>query len=161
MPIAVGDTLPDMTFKSPTAEGATDVTIAEFCAGRTVVLFAVPGAFTPTCDRNHLPGFLAHREAFAAKGVHAIGVTAVNDVHVMKAWLERSGAMDKIVGLADGSAEFARKLDLVLDATAFGMGLRSKRYAMLVKDRVVSILHVEDMPGKAEASSAEALLAKM
>jgi glutaredoxin/glutathione-dependent peroxiredoxin len=161
MTIAVGDRIPAATFKTPTADGPQDITTGSIFTGRTVVLFAVPGAFTPTCHNNHLPGFLAHAADFKAKGVDTIAVTGVNDVHVMKAWAAATGSGDAILHLADGSATFAKAIGLELDATAFGMGMRSKRYAMLVKDGVVTILHVEDMPGKAEASSAEALLAAM
>jgi glutaredoxin/glutathione-dependent peroxiredoxin len=161
MAIAPGNSLPAFTFKMPSADGPKDITVDEVFKGKTVAFFAVPGAFTPTCHLNHLPGFLANLEAFKAKGVDTVAVTAVNDVHVMKAWAEATGAKDKILHLADGSAQFAKAIGLELDAGGFGMGMRSKRYAMLVKDGVVAILHVEDMPGKAEASSAEALLAAM
>jgi glutaredoxin/glutathione-dependent peroxiredoxin len=161
MTLSIGDRLPDATFKTPTADGPKDVAIADIVKGKTVVLFAVPGAFTPTCHNNHLPGFLAHLDAFKAKGVDTIAVTAVNDVHVMKAWANATGAMDKILFLADGSAHFAKAAGLDLDASAFGMGMRSKRYAALVVDGVVKVLNVEDMPGKAESSSAETLLGQM
>jgi glutaredoxin/glutathione-dependent peroxiredoxin len=161
MTIAIGDRLPAFTFKMPSADGPKDITTDEVFAGKTVAFFAVPGAFTPTCHLNHLPSFLNNAAALKAKGVDAIAVTAVNDVHVMKAWGAATGAADTIMHLADGSAGFAKAIGLELDAGAFGMGMRSKRYAMLVKNGVVSILHVEDTPGKAEASSAEALLAAM
>jgi glutaredoxin/glutathione-dependent peroxiredoxin len=161
MAISVGDALPSATFKTPGADGPTDMTSDAIFKGKTVVLFAVPGAFTPTCHKNHLPGFLNHLADFTSKGVDTVAVTAVNDVHVMKAWGENTGAAGKILHLADGSGVFAKAIGLELDGSAFGMGLRSQRYAMLVKDGVVSILHIEDMPGKAEASSAEALLAAM
>jgi glutaredoxin/glutathione-dependent peroxiredoxin len=161
MPISIGAHLPDFTFKTPTADGPKDISSADVFAGKTVVLFAVPGAFTPTCHNNHLPGFMSAIDAFKAKGVDTIAVTAVNDVHVMKAWGTATGAAGSILHLADGSAHFAQAIGLELDAGAFGMGLRSKRYAMLVKDGAVALLHIEDMPGKAEASSAEALLAAM
>ncbi len=161
MAISVGDRLPAATFKTPSADGPKDITSDEIFKAKKVVLFAVPGAFTPTCHKNHLPGFLNHLDDFRKKGVETIAVTAVNDVHVMKAWGENTGAAGKIIHLADGSAVFAKAIGLELDAGPFGMGMRSKRYAMLVEDGLVKILHIEDMPGKAEASSAEALLAAM
>jgi glutaredoxin/glutathione-dependent peroxiredoxin len=161
MTLSIGDRLPEASFKQATADGPKDVVLAELTAGKTIVLFAVPGAFTPTCHNNHLPGFLAHLDAFKAKGVDAVAVTAVNDVHVMKAWANATEAMDKIMFLADGSGNFAKAVGLELDASAFGMGMRSKRYAALVVDGVVKQLNIEDMPGKAESSSAETLLAQM
>jgi glutaredoxin/glutathione-dependent peroxiredoxin len=161
MTLSTGDRIPAATFKTPGPDGPKDIASDEIFKGRKIVLFAVPGAFTPTCHNNHLPSFLANHDALKAKGVDAIAVTAVNDVHVMKAWAAATGAGDKIMFLADGSAHFAKAIGLELDAAAFGMGLRSKRYAMLVEDGVVKQLNIEDMPGKAEASSAEALLAKM
>jgi glutaredoxin/glutathione-dependent peroxiredoxin len=161
MPISPGDKLPAFTFRTPGTDGPKDIATDAVFAGKKAVLFAVPGAFTPTCHMNHLPGFLKNAAAFKAKGVETIAVTAVNDVHVMKAWAEATGSKDAILHLADGSAHFAKAIGLELDAGAFGMGMRSKRYAMLVEDGVVKILHVEDSPGKAEASSAEALLDEM
>lgn len=161
MTIAAGDSLPAFTFRTPSPDGPKDITVDEIFKGKKVVLFAVPGAFTPTCNNNHLPGFLAHMDAFKAKGVDTVAVTGVNDVHVMKAWANATGSMDHILHLADGSAHFATAIGLELDANAFGMGMRSKRYALLAEDGVVKILNIEDAPGKAEASSAEALLAKM
>ncbi|ALK07896.1 peroxiredoxin [Blastochloris viridis] len=158
MAIKVGDRLPDVTFRVPGEDGPAAKTTAELFEGRKVVLFAVPGAFTPTCHKNHLPGYLARAADFKAKGVDAIMVTAVNDPFVMAAWANASGAEGKIAFLADGSAEFARAVGLELDASAFGMGIRSKRYAMVVDDGAVTVLSVEDTPSKAEQSSAETLL---
>jgi len=123
------------------------------------VLFAVPGAFTPTCHRNHLPGFVKNADAIKAKGVDAIVVTAVNDVFVMDAWKNAAKAEGRIDAfLADGSADFARALDLTFDGSGNGLGIRSKRYCMLVDDGVVKSLSIEDTPGKAELSSADNLL---
>lgn len=158
MTIAVGETLPEATFKTMTGEGPADVTVDALTSGRTVVLFGVPGAFTPTCDRNHLPGFIEHLDAFKAKGVAEVAVVAVNDMFVMDAWAKHSGGAGKVTFLADGSAEFVRAAGLELDATGFGMGVRSKRFSMLVEDGVVKALNIEDTPGTAEKSGAAALL---
>lgn len=158
MTIAPGDTLPDATFKIITADGAKDATTADVFAGKTVVLFGVPGAFTPTCSNNHLPGYVENRDAILAKGVDTIAVIAVNDHHVMSAWARFSGAEDKIVFLADGNGEFAKATGLDMDLSAGGLGHRSKRFSMIVKDRVVSKLNIEDAPGKAVASGAAALM---
>ncbi|MDB5601284.1 MAG: hybrid peroxiredoxin hyPrx5 [Xanthobacteraceae bacterium] len=158
MAIKVGDRLPASTFRVITADGPKPLTTDEVFKGKKVVLFAVPGAFTPTCHKNHLPGFLTNADAFKAKGVDAIVVTAVNDQFVMNAWKGASGAEGKIEFLADGNGDFAKALDLTIDASGNGLGLRSKRYAMLVEDGVVKVLNVEDVPSKAEASSADSLL---
>ena len=161
MPIKPGDILPPVSFRVPTADGPKAVTTDEIFKGKKVVLFAVPGAFTPTCHKNHLPGFLAHADAIKAKGIDTIAVTSVNDAHVMKAWAKETGAAGIIEFLADGNADFAKAVDLTLDAAAGGMGLRSLRYAMLVENGVVKVLHIEDSPGKADISSAAALMAKL
>lgn len=158
MAIKVGDRLPDVTFRIPGEDGPVVKTTSELFAGKKVVLFAVPGAFTPTCHKNHLPGYLTRADAFKAKGVDAILVTAVNDPFVMAAWAEATGADGKITFLADGNGDFAKAVGCDLDASPFGLGLRSKRYAMVVDDGVVSVLVVEDVPSKAEMSGAEALL---
>jgi glutaredoxin/glutathione-dependent peroxiredoxin len=123
-----------------------------------VVLFAVPGAFTPTCHKNHMPGFVKNADAIKAKGIDTIAVTAVNDVFVMDAWKKASGAEGKIEFLADGSADFAKAIGLSLDASARGLGIRSQRYCMVVDDGVVKSISVEDTPGKAELSGADNLL---
>jgi glutaredoxin/glutathione-dependent peroxiredoxin len=157
--IKVGDTLPDATFAVMTSSGPGARTTADVFKGRKVALFAIPGAFTPTCHNNHLPGFMVNADRFKAKGVDAIACVAVNDVFVMDAWAKATRAGDTIEFLADGSADFARAIGLELDGSARGMGIRSQRYAMLVDDGVVKILNVEDMPGKAEVSGADALLA--
>jgi peroxiredoxin len=159
MPIQVGDRLPQATFRVMGPDGRpAPKTTDEVFKGRKVVLFAVPGAFTPTCHRNHMPGFVANADAIKAKGVDAILVTAVNDVFVLDAWTRESGCDGKIEYLADGNGEFAKAVDLTVDASGNGLGLRSKRYAMVVEDGVVKALNVEDSPGKAEVSSAENLL---
>ncbi|MBW8618049.1 MAG: redoxin family protein [Hyphomicrobiales bacterium] len=161
MTIAVGQSLPEVTFRIPTKDAASARTTSEIFKGRRVVLFAVPGAFTPTCQNNHLPGYLKFRDQFLAKGIHEIVVVSVNDVHVMKAWAQANDALDKIAFLADGSAEFTKAVGLVLDATAGGLGIRSLRYSMLVEDGVVKILNIEDSPGNADISGAAALITQI
>jgi len=158
MTIAVGERLPEATFKIMTPDGPAQITVEELTKGRKVVLFGVPGAFTPTCDRNHLPGFLARVEEFKAKGVDEVAVVAVNDMFVMEAWSKSSGGAGKITFLADGSAEFTRAAGLDLDATGIGLGVRSKRFSMLVDDGVVKVLNIEDVPSQAEVSGADALI---
>ena len=161
MTISAGDRLPDATFKVMTPHGPADTTTEELTKGRRVVLFGVPGAFTPTCDRNHLPGFLNNIDAIRAKGIDEVAVVAVNDVFVMDAWAKSTGAEGKITFLADGSATFTRAAGLDLDASGFGLGIRSQRYSMLVEDGVVKVLHVEEVPTEAERSGAEALMASL
>jgi len=161
MAIKVGDRLPEAKFRVMTAEGPGWKTTDEVFKGKKVVLFAVPGAFTPTCHRNHMPGFVKNADAIKAKGVDSIAVTAVNDGFVMDAWKKASGAEDKIEFLADGNGDFAKAIDMTLDASANGLGVRSKRYAMLVEDGVVKKLNVEEAPGKADVSGADALLKQL
>jgi peroxiredoxin len=157
--IAIGDKIPAAVLK--TADGVADINIEDFLRGRTIVLFAVPGAFTPTCSLNHLPGFLENRDAFYAKGVEEIAVVAVNDHHVMHAWAKASGGEGKIRFLADGNGNFAKALGLETDLSGGGLGLRSKRFSMLIKDGAVVQLNVEDTPGKAETSGAATLLGQL
>jgi peroxiredoxin len=161
MVIEVGSRLPHATFRTMTPSGPATRATADVFSGKRVVLFAVPGAFTPTCNNSHLPGFLANIDAFKAKGIDTIACTAVNDVFVLDAWGKSTGVGDKIIFLADGTGEFARAIGMEFDGTGSGLGMRSKRYAMLVEDGVVKALNVEDMPGKAEKSSAEVLLAAL
>ncbi len=159
MPIKVGDRLPNATFTVMTADGPKPLSTDDVFKGKKVILFAVPGAFTPTCHKNHLPGFLQNADAIKAKGVNAIAVTGVNDVFVMEAWKKDTGAQGKIdYFLADGSAAFAKALGLTSDLTERGLGVRSQRYAMVVEDGVVKTLNVEDVPGKADVSGADNLM---
>ena len=157
MAIKVGDSIPTATFTVMTAEGPKPKTTYEIFKGKKVVLFAVPGAFTPTCHKNHMPGFVKNADAIRAKGINTIAVTGVNDVFVMDAWKKASGG-DSIEFLADGSANFAKALGLTADLTERGLGVRSQRYAMVVDDGVIKTLNVEDAPGKAELSSADNLM---
>src|SRR5580765_389447 len=157
MAIKVGDRVPNGTFTVMTADGPKPKTADELFNGKKVVLFAVPGAFTPTCSNNHLPGFVKNAAAIKAKGIDTIAVTGVNDVFVMNAWKKSAGA-DSIEFLADGSAAWAKALGLNVDLTERGLGMRSGRYSMVVDDGVVKTLNVEESPGKAEASGADNLL---
>ena len=158
MTIQVGDRLPQSTFRVMTPEGPTARTTDDVFKGRKVVLFAVPGAFTPTCHRNHLPGFLANAAAIKGKGVDAIAVTGVNDIFVMDAWTKAAGVTNEFEVLADGNGDFAKALGLTMDGSGHGLGTRSQRYSMVVEDGVVKALSVEDAPSKADVSGAEALL---
>ncbi|MBX9741047.1 MAG: peroxiredoxin [Beijerinckiaceae bacterium] len=158
--ISVGDTLPNATFTVMTAEGPKPRTTDEIFKGKKVVLFAVPGAFTPTCHKNHLPGFVAKADEIKAKGVDTIAVTGVNDVFVMNAWAEDSGGKGKIDFLADGSANFAKAIGLSVDLTERGMGVRSRRYAMIVEDGVVQSVDVEEAAGVG-VSGADHVLANL
>jgi peroxiredoxin len=159
--IAVGDKIPAATLKEKTADGVNDIDVVEYLKGKTVILFGVPGAFTPTCSLNHLPGFLENRDAFFAKGIDEIAVVSVNDHHVMAAWAKASGGEGKIRFFADGSATFTKELGLEIDLSGGGLGLRSKRYSMLIKDGVVTRLNIEEKTGTAETSGAAALLGQI
>ena len=158
MTIAVGDTLPTANFRVMTADGPAVRSTEDIFKGKKVVLFAVPGAFTPTCHRNHLPGFLENFDAIKAKGIDTIAVTGVNDVFVMNAWAKSTGGEGKIEFLSDGNGDFAKAIGLAMDGTGFGLGTRSQRYSMVVEDGVIAALNIEESAGKAEASGADALL---
>ena len=160
MPIKVGDRLPEAKFRVMTAEGPGWKTTDDIFKGKKVALFAVPGAFTGTCHKMHVPSITQNADAIKAKGVNTIAVTSVNDIFVMDAW-KKASAADKIEFLADGNGEFAKAIDMTLDGSGNGLGLRSKRYSMLVEDGVVKKLNVEEAPGKAETSSADALLKQL
>ncbi|HEX2939945.1 MAG TPA: peroxiredoxin [Rhodopila sp.] len=157
MTIKVGDTIPSMKLMVATPEGPKEISTDEVFKGKKVVLFAVPGAFTPTCSAKHLPGFVEKADALKGKGVDTIACISVNDAFVMGAWGKDQGVGDKIVMLADGAAAFAKAVGLELDLNARGMGWRSQRYAMVVEDGKVTHLGVEQ-PGGFEVSKAEAIL---
>ena len=159
--IETGQKLPDATFMVPTDDGPQERTTQELFAGKKAVLFAVPGAYTPTCHQNHLPGFVANIDALKAKGVDMVACVAVNDIFVMTHWAKDTGAYGKIEMLADGSAMFTKALGLELDLTTRGLGVRSKRYAMIVEDGVVKDLAIEDGPPSVDVSSAETVLSKL
>jgi peroxiredoxin len=158
MAITVGDKLPQATFRVMTPDGPAAKTTEDLFKGRKVVLVAVPGAFTPTCDRNHLPGYIQRADEIKAAGIDAILVTSTNDVFVQKAWSASTGAEGKVEMISDGNGDFAKAIGLSFDGSGFGLGIRSQRYAMVVDDGVVTSLAVEDTPGKADVSGAEALL---
>ena len=157
MPIKVGDRLPEAKFRVMTPEGPAWKTTDDIFKGKKVALFAVPGAFTGTCHKMHVPSIAQNADAIKAKGVNTI---AVNDVFVMDAW-KKASAADKMEFLADGNGEFAKAIDLTFDGSGNGLGTRSKRYAMLVEDGVVKKLNIEEAPGKVEVSGGDALLKQL
>ena len=159
MTISQGDKLPDVKLTKATADGPEPVQSSDFFAGRKVALFAVPGAFTPTCSARHLPGYVEKASDLKAKGVDEIACTSVNDAFVMKAWNAADGSSD-ITMLADGSGDFAKALGLDADFSAYGMGTRSNRYSMIVDDGVVTEVNVEG-PGEFDVSSAEHMLGQL
>ena len=157
MAIQVGDTLPQATFTTPSADGPKPVTTDDVFKGKRVALFAVPGAFTPTCSAKHMPGFVQHAGDLKGKNIDTIACVSVNDVFVMKAWGEDQNVGDDILMLADGSGAFTKAIGLEMDASRFGMGVRSQRYSMIVNDGVVEQLNVEQ-GGEFKVSSADYLL---
>ncbi len=159
--IAPGDRVPEAIFHVMTAEGPSEITSGDVFSGKKVVLFAVPGAYTPTCHMKHLPGFIQHADDFKAKGVDTIACTAVNDPFVLDHWAKATGGEGKVMFLADGNAKFAKAIGADFDGSAVGLGTRSKRYAMLVEDGVVKSVHVEDSPAQVTSSSAETLLSEV
>ena len=161
MAIQPGERLPEVDFFVTTPDGLDTLSTEAVFKGRRVVLVGVPGAFTPTCDRNHLPGFVAEADAVLASGIDAIAVTAVNDAFVLRAWAASADPEGRITFLGDGNGAFARAIGLTLDGSARGFGIRSQRYAMVVADGVVESLAVEDAPGQAEVSGVEAVLARL
>jgi peroxiredoxin len=160
MPIKVGERLPETKFRVMTADGPAWKTTDEIFKGKKVALFAVPGAFTSTCHKMHVPSIAQNLGALKAKGVNTIAVTSVNDVFVMDAW-KKATAADGIEFLADGNGEFAKAIDLSFDASGNGLGTRSRRYSMLVDDGVVKKLNVEEAPGKVDVSGGDALLKQL
>ncbi len=160
MTIQIGDRLPEATFTTMTTEGPRPLTSAEVFSGKKVVLFSVPGAFTPTCSKQHLPGYVKQADELKGKGVDSIVCLAVNDVFVMDAWSKSQGADGKVVMLADGNADFTKKIGLELDASKHGMGTRSQRFSLIAEDGVVKSLNIE-APGKFEVSSCEYTASKL
>jgi peroxiredoxin len=160
MTIKAGDRLPDAKFTVMTADGPAPKTTADIFAGKTVALFAVPGAFTPTCSAKHLPGFVQQAADLKAKGVDAIACVSVNDVFVMNAWGKDQGVGDDVIMLADGNGDFTKAIGLELDGSKFGMGPRSQRYSMIVKDGVVQTLNVET-GGEFRVSAADYMLEQL
>jgi peroxiredoxin len=160
MTVKIGDPIPAATLTTFTAEGPRPVSTEDLFKGKTVALFAVPGAFTPTCSAKHLPGFKAHAAELKAKGVDTIACVSVNDAFVMKAWGEDQGVGDDVLMLADGNGDFAKAMGLELDARGFGMGPRSQRYSLVARNGVVTHLNVEQ-GGEYKVSSAEHMLAQL
>ena len=161
MSIGIGDRLPEATFRVLGSDGIEKLSTSDVFDGKRVVLFAVPGAFTPTCHLKHLPGFLDNADAFKKKGVHTVACVAVNDPFVMDAWAKATGGKGKVLFLSDGNGEFTKAIGFDFDGSGIGLGTRSMRYAMLVDDGVVTVLNVEQSPGVADVSTAEKLLAKV
>jgi len=158
--ISVGDKIPDVKVMTPTAEGPKPAQTGELLGSGKVVLFAVPGAFTPTCSDFHLPGFVLREEELKAKGVDTVACISVNDVFVMDAWGKAQNVGDSVVMVADGSGDFAKAVGLELDLSGAGLGHRSRRYAMIIQDGVVTDIKLEE-GGKLEVSSADAVLAAL
>lgn len=161
MAIAVGDKIPEATLMQLTDKGPAPVKTSELFGGKKVVVFALPGAFTPTCSNQHLPGFIEKAGDIKAKGVDAIACLSVNDAFVMGAWGKQQGAGDNVMMLGDGNGELTKKLGLDFDGSGFGMGTRSQRYSMLVEDGVVKQLNVEPNPGEAKVSGADTILGQL
>jgi peroxiredoxin len=160
MTIKVGDSVPAMTLVKATPDGPAPVTTGELFGGRTVALFSVPGAFTPTCSARHLPGFVDNAAAFQARGVDEIVCVSVNDAFVMAAWAKSANAEGKVTMIADGNGDFSKALGLTFDGSAYGMGLRGQRFSMIVKDGKVAQLNIEP-PGAFGVSSAEHLMGQL
>jgi glutaredoxin/glutathione-dependent peroxiredoxin len=160
MTIKAGDKMPSGTLKRMTKEGPKDISSDELFKGKRVVLFSVPGAFTPTCDAKHLPGYVELADQLRAKGIDTIACMAVNDVFVMNAWGKAQSVGDKVMMLADGNGDYARALGLELDAKGYGMGMRGQRFAIVAKDGVATLVDIEQ-PGQFKVSAAEHVLAQL
>lgn len=161
MTIKVGDKLPPVQFRMMTPDGIQPRTTDDIFKGKTVALFSVPGAYTGTCHKMHLPSITMNADAMKAKGVDTIAVTAVNDAFVMSAWKRDTDLKDQLIYLADGNADFAKAIGLSFDGSGFGLGVRGQRFSMLVKDGVVTKLNIEEKPGTVEISGGDALLAQL
>ena len=159
--IQVGQKIPSLKLRKVTATGVDEVSTEDFFGGRKVVLFSVPGAFTPTCSNTHLPGYVANADKIKQRGVAEIACLSVNDPFVMRAWGEEQGAGDAVTMLADGNAELTRALGIEIDLSVAGLGVRSKRAALLVDDGVVKSIEVEAKPSDVTGSGAEACLVKL
>lgn len=160
MTIKAGDRMPSGVLKIMTKDGPQNLSTDDLFKGKKVVLFSVPGAFTPTCDAKHLPGFVQSADALKAKGVDTIACMAVNDVFVMNAWGKHSNVGDKVLMLADGNGEYAKVLGLELDARGFGMGTRGQRFAIVAEDGVAKAVNIE-APGQFKVSAAEYILGQL
>ena len=161
MALSVGNRLPEATLFVPGESGPEKRSVGDLFSGKKTVLVGMPGAFTPTCHRNHLPGFIENRDAILSKGIDQIVVLTTNDTHVLRAWAEASGARDRVRFVSDGNAEFIGKAGVAVDRSVVGMGMRSKRFAMIVEDLVVTSISVEDQPGQTVVSSAAQILGQL
>ncbi len=161
MTISVGDRLPDVSIKKASPEGSEEIGTTDFFAGRKVVLVGVPGAFTPTCTNDHLPGYIENYDAILGRDVDCVAVMAVNDAHVMGAWARFTGAEDKLVFLSDGNGTFTRALGLDIDLAKAGLGTRCKRFSMIVEDGTVKAVNVEESPGQAVTSGAARIIEQL
>ncbi len=161
MTISIGDKIPAADFHIMTDDGPSKMSTSDLLDGKKVVLIGVPGAFTPTCHANHLPGFVENMDALKAKGIDEVAVTTVNDVHVVGHWAKASAGSGDIHFLADGNGDFAKSIGMDIDLGVAGMGVRSRRYAMLIDDGKVTHLNIEDSPGQADQSSAATLLGQL
>jgi len=159
--IAIGDKFPESVFKVMSDDGPKDIASGEIFTGKRVILFALPGAFTPTCHLNHLPGYLENLELIKSRGIDDIFVLSVNDVWVMDAWASASNAKGKIGFLSDGSSKVTHSIGMQVDLEPAGMGKRSKRYSMILDDGVVQVLNIEDKPGQAITSGASTILTQL
>jgi len=157
--IKVGDKIPAISLKQMTAEGPADVSLSDYCAGRKVVIFALPGAFTPTCSETHVPSYIDKAQALRDKGVEAVACISTADFFVMDAWGKSLGTENHVDMLADGNHEYTRAAGMTLDLSGAGLGERSQRYVMLLEDGVIKHLAMEDNPGQATVSAADAVLA--
>lgn len=161
MAITVGDRLPEGTFTRMTESGPGPVSTTDVFGGKKVVLFGVPGAFTPSCHKTHLPGYVAEYDAIKAKGIDTVACLAVNDAFVLDAWAKSSGAAGKVLMLADGNADYIKKLGLDIDLSKFGLGTRSKRFSAVVDNGVLKELNIEESPGQVTSSSAAATICQL
>lgn len=157
MPLKIGDRLPDATFRTLTADGPTTITTGEVFAGKKVVLFAVPAAFSPTCSQVHLPSYVRQYDAIKASGIDTVACVSTNDVWVQDAWATQLGAKGKVLMLSDGNVEFTKAAGMELDASVVGEGLRSQRYAAVVEDGIVTDIRIEEKPWLADGTVAEAI----
>lgn len=156
--LKTGDKIPDITLKQMSAAGPTDVSLTDYCSGRKVVIFALPGAFTPTCSESHVPSYIEHAQALRDKGVAAVACISTADFFVMHAWGKSLGTGDHVDMIADGNHEFTRTAGMTLDLSGFGLGERSQRYAMILDDGVISHIAIETDPGSATVSAADEVL---
>ena len=160
MTIQIGDTLPEGSFNIMLDDKPSEIDSGDLFGNKNILLFAVPGAFTPGCSLNHLPGFISNRSELYSKGIDQIVCLAVNDIFVMSAWAKSQNISDEIMMISDGNCDYTKKIGLEIDSTAFGMGIRSRRYALVANDSKITQLFIDE-PGKIEVSTAESVLSKL